>query len=105
MRRRFIPLFIVLAVLIGGIVVAQVPPDRCLVPSALRNPILQEFSGEQAFMLPWASEVGTWLSEAIFFRTGLTIQRSPSSPSHVSRDGKKSTWTSVRPYCLAMSRM
>jgi aminopeptidase YwaD len=35
------------AVLLGP---AQVPPDRCLVPPALRDPILQEFSGEQAFV-------------------------------------------------------
>ena len=35
---------------LAGLVLAQVPPDRCLVPPALRDPILQEFSGEQAFL-------------------------------------------------------
>jgi len=40
----------ILAAVVGGMVIAQVPPDRCLVPPDLRNPILQEFSGEQAFL-------------------------------------------------------
>jgi hypothetical protein len=35
---------------LAGLVLAQVPPDRCLVPPALRDPIVQEFSGEQAFL-------------------------------------------------------
>jgi hypothetical protein len=42
---------------------------------------------------------------AIFFLAGWTIQRSPSSASHVSREGKKSTCTSARPAWVAASRM
>ena len=33
-----------------GLLLAQIPPDRCLVPPSVRDPILQEFSGEQAFL-------------------------------------------------------
>jgi hypothetical protein len=29
---------------------AQAPPDRCLVPAAIRDPILNEYSGEQAYL-------------------------------------------------------
>lgn len=29
---------------------AQIPPDRCLVPPAQRDPIIQELSGEQAYL-------------------------------------------------------
>jgi hypothetical protein len=50
MFRRIVILGFPLAVLISGLVGAQIPPDRCLVPPALRDPILQEFSGEQAFI-------------------------------------------------------
>jgi aminopeptidase YwaD len=39
-----------LAGALGGVLVAQIPPDRCLVPPAMRGPILNEFSGEQAFL-------------------------------------------------------
>ncbi|MCX6560000.1 MAG: M28 family peptidase [Candidatus Aminicenantes bacterium] len=39
-----------LAALIVGLVGAQVPPDRCLVPAAVRDPIVQEISGEEAFL-------------------------------------------------------
>ena len=34
----------------GGALLAQAPADRCLVPAALRDPILNEISGEQAFL-------------------------------------------------------
>ena len=34
----------------AGLVLAQAAPDRCLVPPSLRDPIIQEFSGEQAFV-------------------------------------------------------
>lgn len=34
----------------GWVVGAQAPPDRCLVPPAVREPILDEFSGEQAHL-------------------------------------------------------
>ena len=40
----------ILAFAIAGLLVAQIPPDRCLVPPAQRDPILNEFSGEQAFL-------------------------------------------------------
>ncbi len=43
-------LVFVLAAVAGTIALAQVPPDRCLVPPALRTPILQEVSGEQAYL-------------------------------------------------------
>jgi hypothetical protein len=36
--------------MVAGLVLAQVPPDRCLVPPSQRDPIIQEFSGEQAFL-------------------------------------------------------
>ena len=42
--------FLTLTVALGGALVAQMPPDRCLVPPAIRNPILNEVSGEQAFL-------------------------------------------------------
>jgi hypothetical protein len=45
---RFLRLFLLAG--LAGLVLAQVPPDRCLVPPALRDPIVQEFSGEQAFL-------------------------------------------------------
>jgi aminopeptidase YwaD len=51
---RFIPLRGTLIVLLllgaaaSGPAVAQIPPDRCLVPAAVRDPILNEFSGELA---------------------------------------------------------
>ena len=38
------------ATMVAGLVLAQVPPDRCLVPPSQRDPIIQEFSGEQAFL-------------------------------------------------------
>ena len=41
---------VTLAVVLGGQLVAQIPPDRCLVPPSIRGPILNEFSGEQAFL-------------------------------------------------------
>jgi len=41
------PLTVFLAV---SLLVAQIPPDRCLVPASVRDPIIQEFSGEQAFL-------------------------------------------------------
>ena len=46
------PSFLRLLLLAGlaGLVLAQTPPDRCLVPPALRDPIVQEYSGEQAFL-------------------------------------------------------
>jgi len=40
----------ILAILVAGLVLAQVPPDRCLVPPSQRDPIIQELSGEQAFL-------------------------------------------------------
>ena len=39
-----------LTVALCGALVAQIPPDRCLVPPAIRNPIRNEISGEQAFL-------------------------------------------------------
>jgi hypothetical protein len=39
-----------LIVTVTGLPIAQVPPDRCLVPPSVRDPILNEFSGEQAFL-------------------------------------------------------
>jgi len=36
--------------MVAGLVLAQVPPDRCLVPPSQRDPIIQELSGEQAFL-------------------------------------------------------
>jgi hypothetical protein len=39
-----------LAAAAAGLVLAQVPPDRCLVPPSQRDPIIQELSGEQAFL-------------------------------------------------------
>ena len=33
-----------------GLLLAQIPPDRCLVPASVRDPIIQESSGEQAFL-------------------------------------------------------
>lgn len=50
MSRRIVILGFPLAALIVGLAGAQIPPDRCLVPPSLRDPILQEFSGEQAFV-------------------------------------------------------
>jgi aminopeptidase YwaD len=41
---------ILFATMAAGLVLAQVPPDRCLVPPSQRDPIIQEFSGEQAFV-------------------------------------------------------
>ena len=34
----------ILAILVAGLVLAQVPPDRCLVPPSQRDPIIQELS-------------------------------------------------------------
>jgi aminopeptidase YwaD len=48
--RRNTLLLLVLAAAVGGAVIAQVPPDRCLVPPKLRDPILNEVSGEQAYL-------------------------------------------------------
>ena len=48
-----LPIIAVLALIataIAGLLIAQVPPDRCLVPPSVRDPILNEFSGEQAFL-------------------------------------------------------
>jgi aminopeptidase YwaD len=42
--------FFILAVVGGGFLIAQIPPDRCLVPASIRDPILNEFSGERAFL-------------------------------------------------------
>jgi hypothetical protein len=39
-----------LAALLIGLGSAQIAPDRCLVPPAQRDPILNEFSGEQAYV-------------------------------------------------------
>ncbi|MDD8025971.1 MAG: M28 family peptidase [Acidobacteriota bacterium] len=47
-RRIVTPLF--LAALIAGLVGAQVPPDRCVVPSSVRDSVIQEFSGEKAYL-------------------------------------------------------
>ena len=45
------PLFPVLLVtLAAGVLAAQAPPDRCLVPGAIREPIVQETSGERAHL-------------------------------------------------------
>ncbi len=41
---------LVLTVLVAVLVGAQVPPDRCLVPASVREPIVQEASGEKAFL-------------------------------------------------------
>ena len=41
---------IILAAVFAGFLVAQLAPDRCLVPPSLRDPIIGEFSGEQAFL-------------------------------------------------------
>jgi len=41
---------VAIAIALGGHLVAQIPPDRCLVPPAIRDPILNEFSGEQAYL-------------------------------------------------------
>ena len=41
---------VLIATMVAGFVLAQVPPDRCLVPMSLRDPIIQELSGEQAFL-------------------------------------------------------
>ena len=39
-----------LVVALCSVLFAQIPPDRCLVPPAIRNPILNEIAGEQAFL-------------------------------------------------------
>ncbi len=39
-----------LTIALCSVLGAQIPPDRCLVPPAIRNPILNEISGEQAFL-------------------------------------------------------
>jgi len=51
-RRSSLPLFIriLLAAAAAGLVFSQIPPDRCLVPPAQRDPIIQELSGEQAYL-------------------------------------------------------
>jgi len=41
---------IVLAAAFAGFLIAQIAPDRCLVPPSLRDLIIGEFSGEQAFL-------------------------------------------------------
>lgn len=41
---------LVLISLVAALVGAQVPPDRCLVPAAVREPVVQEISGEKAFL-------------------------------------------------------
>ncbi len=46
---RSIPLLTV-AALIAGLAVASAPPDRCVVPAAVREPIFQELSGEKAYL-------------------------------------------------------
>jgi aminopeptidase YwaD len=46
-KRSFVLLSLTILV---SAVLAQIPPDRCLVPPAIRNPIIQEFSGEQAYL-------------------------------------------------------
>jgi len=35
---------------VAGLLFSQIPPDRCLVPPSVRDPILNEISGEQAFL-------------------------------------------------------
>jgi aminopeptidase YwaD len=47
--RRATPM-ILCAALIAGLAAASAPPDRCVVPSAMREPIFQEFSGEKAYL-------------------------------------------------------
>lgn len=47
---RMATLSIVLAAAFAGLMVAQIPTDRCLVPPAVRDPIIDEFSGERAFL-------------------------------------------------------
>ncbi|MBM3294766.1 MAG: M28 family peptidase [Candidatus Aminicenantes bacterium] len=47
-RRSKIP--IIAAAAFTGFLAAQIPPDRCLVPPSVRDPIINEFSGEQAFL-------------------------------------------------------
>jgi hypothetical protein len=42
--------FFLFAAVVGGGLPAQVGPDRCLVPAAVRDPILNEFSGEKGFL-------------------------------------------------------
>ena len=39
-----------LTIALCGVLLAQIPPDGCLVPPAIRNPILNESSREQAFL-------------------------------------------------------
>jgi hypothetical protein len=43
-------LWIALATIGAGMILAQIPPDKCLVPSSVRDPIMNELSGEKAFL-------------------------------------------------------
>ncbi len=49
--RRHVPaaLAVLMVIGLGVALVGQAPPDRCLVPASIRDAILNEYSGEQAY--------------------------------------------------------
>jgi aminopeptidase YwaD len=49
-RRGFVALAFLLVVGTCAALVGQAPPDRCLVPASIRDAILNEYSGEQAYL-------------------------------------------------------
>ncbi len=49
-RARRLPALCLVVTSVVTVLAAQAPPDRCLVPPGIRDPILHEYSGEHAYL-------------------------------------------------------